>query len=195
MDGKQTPEQPGTWQFIPDEQAAATAPYTGTVPTQAVAIPPTGSQGSITWTASEFIAHHKTTVWYVQLAGAALLAAVVIGYITKDIITALTILFAAGLLAAYGNRQPRELTYRLDYSGLHVGRRVYHLADFRSFSVMTEGAFASISFTPLKRFAPMLTIYYDPKDEQKIVDVLSAQLPMLPRKIDPIERLMWRIRF
>lgn len=197
MDGNKAPEQQGSWQFIPDEQSPTAAPvaYTGTMPTQSVAIPPTGDQGSITWTASEFIAHHKTAAWYLQLAAAAIIAAAIIGFITKDVITALTILVAAGLLAAYANRQPRELTYRIDQSGLHVGPRFYHLEDFRSFSVMAEGAFASISFTPLKRFAPMLTIYYDPNDQQKIVDVLSTRLPLQQRKADPIDRLMWRIRF
>lgn len=198
MDGNKAPQQSGSWQFIPDEQnlqQPSPTPYTTPAPTQYVAVPPTGSDGSIMWTASEFIAHHKTAIWFFQLGGAAVVVAVVIWFITKDIITALTIVGAAALLAGYANRQPRELTYRIDSSGLHVGPRTYHFEDFRSFAVMAEGAFASIAFTPLKRFAPMLTVYYDPNDEQKIVDVLSARLPMQPRKSDFIDRLMWRIRF
>jgi hypothetical protein len=41
--------------------------------------------------------------------------------------------------------------------------------------VVPEGAFNSIVFMPLKRFAVPLSIYYDPKDEDKIIAVLSAQ--------------------
>lgn len=130
-----------------------------------------------------------------MLALGAIGAAIIAWIITRDLITSLSILGAAGLLAAYANRQPRELTYQIDQSGLHIGPKYYHFAEFKSFSIMGEGAFASISFRPLKRFAPMLTVYFDPEDLDKIVDALSMHLPMEERRPDPIERLMWRIRF
>jgi hypothetical protein len=50
-------------------------------------------------------------------------------------------------------------------------------------------------FTPLQRFSPLTTIYYDPNDEERIVDLLANRLPMEERKRDAIDRLMWRIRF
>ncbi len=195
MDGNQLPQQPqesqqpGSWQFVSNE---ATSTASSLAPQQSV---PAAAEASVTWTASEFIAHHKTPGWFGVLAVGSVIGAVIAWLITKDVITALSIVGAAALLAAYAGRQPRELTYRIDRSGLHVGPRFYRFDDFRSFAVMAEGAFANIAFTPLKRFAPMLTVYFDPNDEAQIVDVLSNYLPLQPRKADPIDRLMWRIRF
>jgi hypothetical protein len=48
---------------------------------------------------------------------------------------------------------------------------------------------------PLKRFAPVVAAYYDPKDETKIAEILTERLPMENRQHDPVERFMRRIRF
>ncbi|HYG84352.1 MAG TPA: hypothetical protein VD907_05770, partial [Verrucomicrobiae bacterium] len=53
----------GSWQFNPGDGNASVA----TEPLS-VAVPPTGSDGTITWTASEFVAHHKSSGWYALLA-------------------------------------------------------------------------------------------------------------------------------
>jgi hypothetical protein len=42
---------------------------------------------------------------------------------------------------------------------------------------------------------PLLTIYYDPADEDKIVNALSDMLPHEDRQHDMVERLMRRLRF
>jgi hypothetical protein len=121
--------------------------------------------------------------------------AVLIWLLTKDTISSVVILFAAFVFGFYARRQPRELAYRLDDGGLTIGPKFYPYAGFRSFAVMDEGAFSSVVFMPLKRFAPLVTIYYDPKDEENIVGLLSDRLPMEERQKDAVERLMWRIRF
>jgi hypothetical protein len=48
---------------------------------------------------------------------------------------------------------------------------------------------------PLKRFMPPLSLYMDPADEEKIVDVLADYLPVEQREQDPIDKLMRRLRF
>lgn len=184
MDGNEQPNTPAPWQYVPDATAV-----------QSIAIPPTGADGSITWTASEFVAHDKSAGWFGILAVAAVVAAAIIWLVTKDVISAIVIVAAAGMLAAFARREPRELMYRLDQHGLQIDRKTYDYESFRSFSIMTEGSFDSIAFSPLIRFAPLLTIYYDPRDQDKIVQLLSQFIPLQPRKSDPIDRLMWRIRF
>ena len=99
------------------------------------------------------------------------------------------------MLAVYGARQPRQLEYRLDAGGLSIGTRHFAYNEFRSFSVIQEGAFDSIVLMPLKRFSLAATIYFSPEDEEKIVSMLAQRLPLEPRKKDAIDRLMWRIRF
>lgn len=162
---------------------------------RSVATPPTGPDGAITWTASEFIAHHKSVNWYIVLGLATVALAVLGWFLSQDVVSSVFVCvigFTFGLVAA---RKPREIGYRLDSSGLSLGVKHYPYQIFRSFSVVPEGAFSSIVFMPLKRFSQITTIYYDPSDEGKIIDLLSQRLPLAPRSHDLIDRLMWRIRF
>ncbi|MDB5175785.1 MAG: hypothetical protein JWM81_643 [Candidatus Saccharibacteria bacterium] len=153
------------------------------------------SQDSVRWTASEFIAHQKTVKWYAILAGCALLAALIVWILTKDITASIVILVAALTLGWYGARQPRELEYVLDEDGLTIGPKHYPYASFRSFTVDTDAAFTSIDLIPLRRFAPSISIFYAPEDEDKIADILSAHIPYENRRKDPIDRFMKHIRF
>ncbi|HSX36769.1 MAG TPA: hypothetical protein VLG13_01455 [Patescibacteria group bacterium] len=161
----------------------------------ATAIPPKGPDGSISWTASEFVAHHKSAGWYLALAGAAIAVAALVWLATKDKISSSVVLIGAAAFGAYGARKPRQLQYSLDQQGLTIAAKHYAYRQFRSFAIVPEGAFNSIVFVPLKRFAPLTTIYYDPTDEDKIVALLSDKLPVEEREKDFIDRLMWRIRF
>lgn len=210
MDGaQQTDNSDGSWKYTPGDVVNSGTGQTSTVPApaqpqfmpqQAAYLPPNQSvqpaqTGAITWTASEFVAHHKSGGWYALLTAGAVVASIVVFLVTKDIVSAVVILLAALGFGVVAARKPRELAYQLDDRGLVVGARQYGYESFRSFSVLQEGAFSSIVFTPLKRFAPLITIYYDPADEQSIVELLSYYLPLEPRNNDPIDRLMWRIRF
>ncbi|MEO7364518.1 MAG: hypothetical protein ABIV43_03355 [Candidatus Saccharimonadales bacterium] len=156
---------------------------------------PTEAHEPISWTASEFIAHDKDSNWYVMLGLSTVIVAGIIYLLTRDIIATGFVLFVASLFGVYAGRQPRQLPYQLSNHGLRIGSRHYELRQFRSFSVVPEGAFSSIVLMPLQRFSPMTTIYYAPQDEDRIIDVLAAELPFVEHKHDVIERFMHRIRF
>ena len=149
----------------------------------------------VTWTASEFIAHDKTAGWYIGLMAVAILLAAAIYLLTSDPVSAAVIIVAALFLAYYGSHKPRQLEYHLDSEGIKVGERHYGYDAFRSFSVVPEGAFSSIVFMPLKRFALPLTLYYAPDDEEKIVSLLVDRLPLEEHRPDAVDSLMRRIRF
>lgn len=150
---------------------------------------------TIAWTASEYIAHHKSPGWYVTLGVSALIGTFLVWLLTKDKISASVVLFGAIVFGVYAGRQPRQLEYCLDESGLTIGSKFYAYDTFRSFSVVAEGAFSSIVFMPLKRFATAVSIYYAPQDEAAIVELLAVRLPSEDRGKDPIDRLMSRVRF
>lgn len=150
---------------------------------------------AITWTASEFIAHSKSFGWYAGLALAAIAAAALVFFVTKDRISSGVILMAAALLGVYAGHKPRELQYQLDQGGLTIGPKHFTYDQFRCFSVLPEGAFSSIVLMPLKRFAVTTTIYYAPEDEDKIVNLLGIHLPLEERGHDAVDRLMHRIHF
>lgn len=157
--------------------------------------PAAASSGPVSWTASEFIAHEKSSNWYVVLFGGAVVAAGLCWLIFKDLLSSIVILVAVGILAAYSKRQPRELQYTLDDSGIDIGEKHYAYTQFRSFSVIEDGAFSSIELMPLKRFAPPISVYYDPANEEAIAQALTPHLPFQPKQPDPIDKFIRRIRF
>ena len=149
----------------------------------------------VSWTASEFIAHHKSAQWYVILTGFTLVGAALAYLITKDWVAVGVIALSAVLFGVSASHPPRQLQYSIDGRGVHVGQKSYHYGDFRSFSVIDEGQFSSINFMPLKRFSPPLSIYYDPEHEDQIVELLAQYLPMGDHGRTAVEGLMHRIRF
>ena len=177
--------QPG-WQFH-DEGAVATATGSRESAHQAVAVE---------WTASEYIAHHKSPGWFL-LVGAGTAGAAILTYLITngDIISSVVVAIAGTAFGTFGARQPQVLRYRVDENGMHIGAKLYPYADLKSFAILEEGAMDSIMLLPLKRFMPAISVYFAPEDEQKIVDVLSSYLPMEQRSLDPVERLMRKMRF
>ncbi len=156
----------------------------------------TDSAEEITWTASEFVAHEKSAGWYLMLLGVSAFIAVVVYLISKDYVAVGVVVFGAIMLSIYAAHQPRQIEYKLDLSGLTIGQKHYKYSEFRSFAIVPEGAFSSIVFMPLKRFAPLTTIYFAPEDEERIGELLSTILPFDEEHAqDAVDRLMRRVRF
>ncbi len=154
-----------------------------------------GGSQSITWMASEFVHHEKSTGWYVMLAVGSLLLAALVFILTKDAVSVGVVIIAGLLLGTYGAHQPRQLKYRLDNQGVGVGAKYYRYDEFKSFSIVPEGVFSSIVFMPLKRFGLPTTIYYAPEDEENILAILADKLPVEGHRHDAFDRLIRRIRF
>ncbi len=153
------------------------------------------NDNGVSWTASEFVAHEKSVGWYAALILVAAIIAAVIYLITRDKISSGVVLVCALALGVLAARKPRQLQYAVDNSGITVGQKHFGYGAFKSFAVVPEGAFSSIVLMPLKRFAPLTTIYYSPEDEKRIVDTLASRLPFEEHKLDVIDHFMRRIRF
>jgi hypothetical protein len=191
-----TPEpQPALQAPEPEPQAPQEAEQEPLVDNEGDSVRPYNGQPLITWTASEFIAHDKSAGWYGVLALVGVLLAGLVYLILRDIISTTVVLVCTVLFGVYAARKPRQIYYQLDDTGLSVGKRHFLYHEFRSFAVVDEGAFASIAFIPLKRFSPLLSIYFDPEDEDAIADVLADHLPVEPRELDLLERVLKTIRF
>ena len=116
-------------------------------------------------------------------------------FITHDIVSSSVIIIVAVLFGVTAAHKPRVLNYRLDSNGLGIGQKFYPYGLFKAFSVVDEGSFSNITFVPLKRFMPGISIYYDPQDEEKIINALTAHLPMEQVSHDTFDRLMRKVRF
>jgi len=149
----------------------------------------------VTWTASEFIAHDKSVGWYGVLALVGIIIAGLVYLILRDIISTSVVLVCTVVFGVYAARKPRQIGYQLDDVGLSVGNKLYSYQQFRSFAIVDEGPFASITLMPLKRFSPLLSVYFDPADEQAVADILADHLPHEPREMDMLERALKKVRF
>jgi hypothetical protein len=194
--------QPGQV-IVPGSQQESTAPPATAAPFQQITpyedtLPHSTAvqdSSSVSWTASEFISHEKSPGWYLNLLVATFALAAFIYFITRDLVSPGVIVFGAIMFGFYASRKPRELAFKIDQGGVQIGDKYHSYDEFRTFSVVPEGAFSSIVFVPLKRFAPLISIYYAPADEEKIVNILTSYLAYEERKHDPIDNLMQRIRF
>jgi len=168
------------WKFTGSDSAKATTP---TGPT------------SISWTASEYIEHDKSVSWYVWFF---LATAVIIGGIyllTHEVISVILLSLLAIVFGVFAARKPQVLQYRLDDRGLTIGQKFYPMNLFRSFAVIEEGPFRSVTLLPMKRFMPAISLYFSPEDERAILDAFSSLLPQEIRQQDALDKLMHRIRF
>lgn len=159
------------------------------------ASPQFASTEEVNWTASEFIAHHKGALWYVFLAMATLLFAVLAYVISRDRLTVAAIIMVAVCFGFFASRPPRTLQYVINAHGITIGDKIYPYSILRAFSIQHEGALNSIVLMPLKRFMPVISVYYPPDQEEEIIKTLSSYLPLEQRNPDPIDRLMRHIRF
>ena len=191
------PQEPKSeWQYKADAKPSD-SPEISPSFDQAAEMSPTQNSGpsEVSWTASEYVAHQKSLGWYALLALAAVTLAAIVYLLTSDVITATIIVVVALIFGFAAGRKPRVLPYSVNERGLSIDKKYFPYSEFKSFSIIQEGAFSSIMFLPLKRFMPPITIYYEPADEDQIAFVLAQHLPMEDRKHDAIDRLVSRIRF
>jgi hypothetical protein len=193
----QTPEpkEPETtWQYKTEAAPSAApaapidtpAPFTPSLP----ADPPEAS-----WSASEFVDHNKNINWYIGLGGITLLLDIILYFWTHDFVSIIAVTAMAALLGVMASRKPRVLNYRLDTAGLTIGSTFHPYGEFKSFALMDDGALQSITFLPLKRFMPPLSVFYAAEDQDRITQVLAQYLPMEMRQRDAIDKFSRRIRF
>jgi hypothetical protein len=189
----------GNWQFKPDAQTQEPQPQDQPSFASGFGMPaaqqdPRDIPADATWTASEFIAHEKTPLWYGALI---IITVVVVGgsyLLTRDKIAAVALTMVGVLFGFLAAHKPRVLNYAVNARGLLIDNKFYPYSDFKSFGIVQEGAFSSIVFAPMRRFMPTLTIYYPPESEQQVVNALSQYMPFAPASHDLIDQLMRRIR-
>ena len=149
----------------------------------------------VSWTASEFIAHHKSAGWYTTVVASFAAVCLVIYLVTGDIVSVVAISIVVGLFLVVSSKKPRQQAYSVSNEGISVGQKFYPYADFKSFSLVHEGAVGYVSLMPLKRLMPEISIYFAPEDEARIIDVLAENLPNDQRGDKGLDRVMKQLRF
>ncbi|HEV2412503.1 MAG TPA: hypothetical protein VGS28_01705 [Candidatus Saccharimonadales bacterium] len=149
----------------------------------------------VSWEASEFIDHEKPASWFVVFGVFVVALLLFSVFILRDWFMAIGSAIMCVAIGVVGVRKPRVLHYAIDGTGLHIGERIYKFNDFHSFGIVKDGGLWSILLRPNARFRPMLSIYFEEGQGEKIVDVLSRFLPMENYKFDAVDRLSRKLRF
>jgi hypothetical protein len=148
----------------------------------------------LTWTASEYIEHSRGSGWYMALA-IATIALAAIFYLFLDKMAPIIVVILGATVGFTAGRKPREINYELSSDGLAAGEKFYEFSQFKSFSIIREGLLNSLLLTPLKRFMPPVSVYFEAADEEAIVEIISQHLPIENRSPDKIDTLSRRLRF
>lgn len=188
-------EDNSQWEYKPDGKETAAAPVLpNNAPKTATAERQT-KDIAITWTASEYIDHTRGASWYLALTGGTAVLSAAVYLLTKDYFASGVIVFMAVILGIFSTHKPKQVTYELSSSGLKAAERNYPYNLFKSFTVIRENALCSLNFIPIKRFMPTLSVYFDPAEEKKIVELLGGHLPYEEGGLDAIELLSRHLRF
>lgn len=147
------------------------------------------------WSASEYVEHQKSPLWYVGLAVVSLaLIALAIFVLHQYTFVPLIVVMAAAL-AVWGKRPPQEMHYELTTDQIKVNGKAFPLIDFRAFGVLQDGAMYYAVLLPNKRFVPGVNVYFPQELGEQIVDMLGSQLQMETIKPDLIDKLTNRLNF
>lgn len=150
---------------------------------------------SVSWTAAEFIDHQQGSSWYALLFLGTAIASVAVYFFTREYFAAGTFVALGIIVAVAAVHKPRNIQYELTAREIRVGEKAYSYRQFKSFSVAHEGVLSSVNLTPLKRFSPPLSLYFEPKDEERIANAMGNQLPFEEHKVDLADRVTRRLKF
>ena len=152
------------------------------------------SHQSITWTASEFIEHQRGASWYALLFLITAVLAAAIYFLIHDYFATAIIIILGILVGLSAGHKPGQTTYELSSSELKVGTRPYPYSQFKSFAIIHEGPLSTITFYPLKRLALPISIFFEAKDESRIVKLIGDHLPLEARGPDRFDNLTRRLK-
>jgi hypothetical protein len=173
------------------EQAAGAVPSENPVPNPQVAAP---QPAGIEWEASEYLQHNNGIGWY---AAFFLIALVLILFAVLfrawTFIPVIIVMAVAGII--HVRRPPRIVHYLLDDQGLSIENTLHYYGEYKSFSVIRDGAFFAIMLIPVKRFLPSTIVYFDENDGEPIVDAFGSHLAMENHDLDPVDKFLRFIRF
>lgn len=146
------------------------------------------------WKAHEYIQHAHTPVWFIWLGLVSLALVAIAIFWIKSLTFAILVPVMAVALVVYNRRQPALLDYTLTKKGLYVNDKIYPYADFKSFSVLTQGGVNSVQLLPRKRFQLGQTVYFPSEVGEPLVDMLASRLPMQTAKPDLYDQIITKLR-
>lgn len=131
----------------------------------------------IIWEAAEFDVSTRSTRWYIIFS---IVLVVLVGYAiySSQWILLATILVVGGLLFFSNRIKPRQMTYKIDNSGLSINDKLYPFEQLKNFWFYSKEGRAYLNFVSTSKFMPTITIRINPNQQENIKNILINILPM-----------------
>jgi len=146
------------------------------------------------WQAHEYIHREKNAGWFVIFGIVVVVLMAIAIFLMQSLSFAILIPVMALALIVYSRRPPRLLDYTLSSKGLYINDQLYPFADFKGFGVIHDGDEYSVMLIPLKRFRMGVSVYFPEEAGEAIVDMLGTRLPMQQLHLDPIDKVIRKLR-
>lgn len=145
----------------------------------------------LSWEAQEFH-YDATSAQLLLLLGAALGLGGVIALFFANILFAIFLLIAGGLVASYAFRPPRYVRYALTPRGVAVGHRLYEFANLESFWIFYDPpVMKDLALRSKKTVMPVIRLPLGDLDPLQLREVLLRFLPEVeqePSAVDVISK-------
>ncbi|MFH1161931.1 MAG: hypothetical protein V1696_01495 [Candidatus Jorgensenbacteria bacterium] len=131
----------------------------------------------VTWRAAEYEHVEKTTLWYIGVAAAALIIAL-IGLWQRNFFFVVFIAVAAAVIIAFGRKRPQVVEFRVGGEGVAVGKQFLPYERLQNFSLRERpGRLDELVLMKKTMVAPFLKISMDGKVGTQVHDILKEKLP------------------
>jgi hypothetical protein len=151
------------------------------------------SKPLLEWQATEYFVRKKGVRWFVIFGvGVVLLEALAIWQHAWTFVVLIVVAVAA--LIVYTRSTPEKIKYAVLENGVQVGDKTYLYDDLRAFGVIEDENRYYLRIVPKKRFAAAILMHFEKKDGEKIVDTLGAKLQMEKMQLDPLDRILRKLK-
>ncbi len=137
----------------------------------------------IAWDFKDKIKKTYSSTWYIALIGVFLGLMSFAYFIIKSWSFMALLVVVLLSIILYINTPAKNIHYTLDRNEIFVNETQYLVSNFKSFGlIQNKTGHHSIILIPKKRFSPALSLDFDDKNGEQIVDFFGYRLPM--QKID-----------
>lgn len=146
----------------------------------------------IQWKAHEHAYKEHSVNWFWGV-GAIAIGAAILAIVFGNLLLALLIIVATAALLLQAVKKPKEITFRIDDAGVHVGATLHPYQNLDSFAVTDEHIFLKSK----KRLMPYLVIPMpeNEKEQDTMYDWLTQILPEEEMEEPVAEKIMDQLGF
>ncbi len=152
------------------------------------------SMEPIKWQAAEHVEHSRDNMWFLWFGLVVVMLILIAIFLMNSWTFAILIPVMAVALIMYIRRPAIVHSYTVSSKGIYINEKLRPYQEFKSFGVVEDDLDHSIMLIPRRRFQPAVTVYVPEDLGEEIVDALAARLPMVPVRLDMIDRLLHILR-